>query len=765
MRNRSLRLFRAASTSALALALALPPASASAAPRQPDAPASRQTDQPASRERDQAPLRSSDQLALAFHEQAADTRLTREAPLSELGFENSIVLGGMDSRRDIYLPVPAGLPIYDASIAFDSSYLRGDGGRTTVLLSVDGAPVFSRRLEGENGNLSTVAPVDGQPRPSGFVKFGVAWSSVIAHDICEDERGIGNVLKILPGTRFVYSYDAASVTDLTTAWSGLPAAPVMMVAGGKLSKEAYDTAWRLGLAIDRSGKRLKVLPLPDVGDDVNLDGLNVPADLQDVAPFFALAKGGRHRIKDQAEIGALLLLKGSPLRADVAVADPALLESVGAALDALGARTSGAAAPALREWRASAASLGAHAVAADEIKLVSIAGQPMIAVGPAAGAKAAGAFDGFWRRSLLSPSVLVRAAAQPAANASNVPLSSLGGASGNLDVLARGDWTAIFDLNTIADGGRLPSRAELDVSAAPGASPTLPVATVYINDTLLAARKLEANGLPERIAAKIPPYALASRNVLRVSFQRQPQSYLCRETPQAFPVAVLPTSYLQLGAAASSDDFLGALSGMAQSGRLVVPDSYLSDPRTSLPRLIRIADAGGVSAAASHFDVLGPTVAFKPKGGFVAVDVPLQAASVKTTLDGDRLVIAEGDKQLLDVTGLTGVGVAQVVHGDGYKGILWQSIGSAPVVLDKPFRLNHGTVALIGPEGVLKEIDAGKAAAPGVASDDEPVSPLRRLWRESGEWGQPIGIGLAALFFLFLARATIVRRKRRENVH
>lgn len=704
---------------------------------------------------------TADPVLSAIQERAADTRVTRSFSLGDLGVEGPVVLQGMDARRDLYLPVPAGVPLMDASIVVDGEYLRGDGGRTTMVLSVDGTPVFSRRLEGDSGSAAATIAVDGRPRPTGFVRFGTAWSSVIGEYLCADERGIGNVLKLIPASRFTYSYDAGEVKSLATAWSAMPGSGTLLVSGGTLAKDSYDTAWRLGVALEAAGKRLKVKTLPAVGDEVDLSTLDVPASLRVVAPFSSFVGAKTYRIRDMAEVGALLVLPGSPLGADVAVADPALISGIRAALDALAARL-GTAGTAFGDWRARAASLGAASIAADEVSLQSLAGRPVIAVGGAAGGKATQVFDSFWRTALASGTVAIRAVDTQPQKPSAVTLASLGPAEGNLDVLARGDWVVTFDLAAATGGRSLPSRLNLDVAAAPGASTSEPVVAVFLNDVLLAAKRLEANGQPEHLSAAVPPYALAARNVLRVTFQRQPVSDRCRETPQAFPVSVLPTSHFELGGPSPAGDFLGVISAMAAGGRLVVPDAYLAAPASSLPRVVRAAAAAGVPAGTSSFEVAGPGVTFRAAGAFLALDVPVQGITPKARVEGDRLIVGTDDKaRLLDISGLKNVALVQAVRGDEAKGILWQSIGPVPMTPQKPVRLSRGDVALVGVDGTLSELSAS-GAAPGtvrVADSDGPAGTLQRLWQNSSDWGLPLGIGAAALFFLLLIRASYVRRR------
>ncbi|MFG1478299.1 cellulose biosynthesis cyclic di-GMP-binding regulatory protein BcsB [Xanthobacter sp. V4C-4] len=706
---------------------------------------------------------SADPIASALQERIQDRLITREITLTDLGVDAPVVFQGMDARRDVYIPVPAGVPLSNPRFVVNADYLRGDGGRTTMVVAVDGNPIFSRSLDGEKGTVNTTVDVPGTPRPTGFMRFGVAWASVVSEDLCADERAIGNVLKLMPSSRFIYSYDASHVRDLSTAWSAMPGSGSMLVAGGALAKESFDTAWRLGLAVETAGKRIVVKTLPSIGDEVDVSGLDVPAALRVVAPFSNFVGANTYRIRDLAEVGALLLLPSSPVGADIVVADPNLLSQVRSALEALSARLGSPTMGLFNEWRSKAASLGNAVVATDELSLQTLAGRPVIAVGAGAGAKAAQLFDSFWRGTIAAGNVTIRSVdAQPAPRDS-IPLSTFGNAAGNLDVLARGDWTVNFDLASATAGASLPSRLNLDVAAAPGAATTDPVVSVFLNDVLLAAKRLDANGHPEHLSAAIPVYALGARNVLRVSFQRQPVSDRCRETPQAFPVQVLPSSNLELGGSVSGADFLGVISAMSGGGRVVVPDTYLSTARSSVVRVVRAAAAAGVpSGSSSTLDVTPPGVPFRVTGSFLALDVPAQGADLKARVEGDRVIVGNNDAaRILDVTGLKNVALVQAVRADGSRGILWQSIGPTPMTPQKPVRLSRGDVAIVGVDGTLIELSASGAEAGTirVPETEGAVATLQRLWQNSAEWGLPLGVGAAALFFLLLMRASYVRRR------
>ncbi|RYF39104.1 MAG: cellulose synthase, partial [Comamonadaceae bacterium] len=287
-----------------------------------------------------APAGAAGPAAEAFRRLNADSWIPRTVSFADLGFTGPLVLGYPETLREVYLPVPPGVPLANALLQLDAGYVRADAGRTTLILSLDGTPASARPFAAEKGDASISLPVDGAPRPSGFVRFNLDWRTAVAREnTCADARTPGNLLRIEPTTRFTYRYDGSAVRDLSTAWSALPASPVILVAGNKLSQPSYDSAWRVGVALERAGKRPRFTTLPAVGDTVDMRGVTVPPSLKSIPAFAGLTEGGNHKIKDASELGALMALgQNGPLQADLVVADPSSAAAMDAPFQALQAQ-------------------------------------------------------------------------------------------------------------------------------------------------------------------------------------------------------------------------------------------------------------------------------------------------------------------------------------------------------------------------------------------------------------------------------------------
>ena len=175
---------------------------------------------------------------------------------------------------------------------------------------------------------------------------------------------------------------------------------MILIAGNKLSAEAYDSAWRLGVALERAGKRPRIVALPAVGDTVDLQAVVVPTALRKVPAFAALAEGGKRRLKDLAEVGALMALgQAGPLQPDIVVADRATGSVLAQALDELRAQLPPESLAAFAEWRATALDGWGKQLAAGQVRLGNVFGRAAIVVAPDAGAQAAGLFTQSWHQA------------------------------------------------------------------------------------------------------------------------------------------------------------------------------------------------------------------------------------------------------------------------------------------------------------------------------------------------------------------------------
>jgi hypothetical protein len=464
-----------------------------------------------------------------------------------------------------------------------------------------------------------------------------------------------------------------------------------------------------------------------------------------------------HTLDDPAQIGALLMLgQTDALNADLAIDDPQLLKAISDSLDALQRQVQSvdaSAGSAFAQWRERHVNAALNNRGSDNVRLALLGAHPVLMINQDAAGKAIGLFSAAWNKLAKTRQLTVGEEANlPLSEDGRVALTRLGGQPGSVDVLAKTDWSASFPLGSVAWDGRIPTHAAVDVSAAPGASGTSPVASLFLNDYLIGAKQLDADGQKERIEARIPRYALAAQNTLRVSFQRQPVSDLCRETPQAFPVSVLPSSHITLEKTALDDDFSGMAARFASGTDVLVPQSYLDRPASSLPQLIRIASASGVSPLRAELKVSADAQsAVTPDKAFLAFEVPFKDSDETVQVDYEgHLVIHHKEQTLLDLKSLNHLAVLQVVGSGSQHGMVYRTLGGQAPDFARPVLLERGNVTILGDSGPLTTFDAKDPTGSQMIDDQEPKG--LDAWRKpSLLWLIPAGV-IAFLVLLLTGR-------------
>jgi hypothetical protein len=704
---------------------------------------------------------AADSVAGQFGEWAGTTTVTRSMTLRELGFKQPLVLSGQESQRDIYLPVPAGVPTRDAQLQVDARYVRGHTGRTSSLLSIDGDPVSARSITDAQGDVSQLIGIDGFARPNGFVRFGVGWWSVVSEYQCADQSAPANVLRLSPDSRFSYRFDGRAIDTVAKAWGALPATVRLLVEGRATSVQSYDTAWRVGTALENGGKRVDVVALPAVGASVDLRGLAIPASLAGIPAYAALADGSAsHRIGSLAEVGALLSLgDGGPLAVDVAVLSDPLRAGVRAALDALGSEVASAApdaAGAFAAWRKADMAGFEQPAGTASVQVALVGGHPTLLVASGAGAKVAGLLTQQWRAYAQGRALLVSAALLPPADKDVVLLGRLGDMAGTQDIVSRGDRTATFDLGALSSEGRLPSEVVVDVSAAPNPAGQSAVASIFFNDYLLGAKVLDADGKPQRLVAKVPSFALAARNQVRISFLRQPARPYCHDPATGYPVSVLPSSHIRLADRSLAADFVGAASQLAGAHEVFVPSAWLQDAPASLAKVIHLAGATGASPMQAVLKVGDAGTAIAPTGAYLSfVLAPQGLAQSGAVRDGKLVVSGPGKQVLLDLAGLDRAALVEVVGSGANTGVIYRELGTQGPQIAEPFRLIRGNLALLDADGVVQDFDGQDPTGARMAEQSNPQPP----WQQHMVW-LVVLVGVI-VFMLLAARVVQVRRRRK----
>ncbi len=693
-----------------------------------------------------------------------NTWVYRSLTLRDAGLADPVTLSSNNARQEFFFPVPRGVALSDAQIQFHGSYLKGTARFGGLAMLVNDRPVRGHRILDGAGQLDDVLPVAGGRHETGFVRLAVDWSFNTDLRVCEIDQSRTNALTVDPDTTLRYRYDLGNPPSLESAWGSLPHEVVLTVPGRSLDAEAFDSAWRLGVALERSGRRVTVQEFPMVGSTIALGPeLVVPVGLSGIPAFDALRGVKSLTVRDEAQLAALLVLDARTVVGDVVLTDAAFAERVHTMAAALKAQLQADpdALAQYQNWLKNRVQLPFVQRQDANIAVALLGAHPFVAVKSNAGVQAASLFDAAWKGMLKTASLNTIQALPPIEqDRTAIALDYLGGDAVSLDVLSKGDWFANFPLGAVVVDGRVPEQLLIDVSAAPGASSTRPVASVFWNGILLAAERLRADGHPERLVARVPGYALGVTNSVRVSFQRQPLSVDCNEVPQGYPVSVLPSSYVNLGVGTDAASFLGVLPKMAGAADLIIPASYLQHAADSLEQVVRLGSASALSPWGTRLVLAEEGKSVTPERPFLSMEVPITGTKPRIVVDQDHLQINGKQTSWLDVVGLENLSAAEVAKGGDHIGILWHALGAQTHAFKRPFVLNRGDLVVIGDTGPVVWIDSENPSAslpPGAEG-----SPFFE-WRNYLSWGIPVGAFVLFLILLTMLMARRASRKRRSE--
>lgn len=677
--------------------------------------------------------------------------------LHNTGVTQPVVLSSVGQSREFFLPVPRGVSIRELALSFRARYLLGQSSGGTLQLMLDDEPVFARTYTGEQGEIDVSLPMTVSRAEGGFVRLRVNWLSNQVLRACEIDPPSSNSLTILPDTGLTFSMAGNGRLDLASAWHRIPAKGALTLSGQQADVAAFDSAWRIGAALDLAGKRMRFkalserrghlvwrAPLPDA-----LDGLDRLASLK---------TGQSVALDDEVHFAMALLLDPQALLGDVVVMDSALQSRIEAALKALDALATSPAQQAWLDRQKMQTGVAGLLTGKDDAFVLGAGPSQVLVVTAGSGERAVGVFSPLWRNILTASGVRVtQARAQPLGQEGSVRLDSLGAQTSSINVVNHSIWQADFPYRTLDFDGRVPDQLVLDMAVSPDTSGARPVVSITWNDILLAAVRLQADGKPERLTARIPAYAVGQSNSIKVSLQRLPSASGCTEPQVGFPFNVLPTSYFTTHVPVTEPSFVGVMPLLADKATLVVPESWLDDAPHALSHVVRLAAASGLSLTQTALQLQGDAP-YEATGPFVAMDVALKGATSKLRIaEGGRVIVSGQPVATLDVSGLTDLSAVEVVQAGQALGLHWlhlpksdDSLTHDDTAYVMPYDLDRGDLAIVAPSGLVSWLDS---TDPDAATLTERATSAFHEWRRFFSWGAPMVLGLLLLVIVLLALA------------
>jgi hypothetical protein len=654
---------------------------------------------------------------------------TRLVALSDAGLTEPVVMNDRDQSREqhFYFSIPKDVAFKDIRIAVRGVYQQAFADDGVLNFLVDGTPVASVSLSGNEDQFSRPvknddkdAPLIRGARPSreivlsiplnhfdfkkGFLDFTVQLNSRTKKDFAH--TGGGNSLSIdNRETGLVYRFDASSVKDIRSVLATLPVHPVILLPERILSQPQYEAALRTALALSRTGLIPEFVTLPKLGDTVRSDGLRVPDELKSLPPFDAFSAAIEHhktlKILSTEQVGAWVVLHAlSPGGLAQIVFDAGRSRAyLCSALDSLDKSVLSrvqAAYPEIFEFN--------HWLEYDSarranVRLASLAGQPVLLLGEPDVVQGAALIDTLWHEVASSQDALLDKV-QLIENSEQDKTHFYFPQSQSVKYIEKiAEWTVPFKLADLPQG-KWPEAFEINLVASPTGDSVQPVVSVFLNDNLLTARFLRAEGLFERISARIPMYSIAADNYLKVQVRRRCEDDKCPDIMQSYPMQMLPSSYLGLTTRSRYSQFFMLAPDLGHDGEVVLPRRYLQQSDQSLPFVSAILR--GLSARASGITLtFSDKPAFSPSHTFVAFEVtPASVTGLVQSANG-RLTVHDADGRVVfNGSGMGELVTLQLLHAGGKAGVLVSLVNNQMPRFMKPLETTQGDFAVLDGGGV-----------------------------------------------------------------
>jgi len=621
--------------------------------------------------------------------------------LGNLGFKDGIRFANLGGRRDVFVPLPQGPDITAREVVLAIDDISAHEARRSVEILINDRSAAAIALDGKGERIVRI-PLPGAKPREGFLKLTFQYSGAATPDRCIDVRYVGDSLTIRPETALEIGIDFGTAgPDVATTAALLPHDVTIVLPLRRLTANEIATALTVARTLTATGRRVSF----HHGHDT----------------LTALAKPNEQRwTRGVVVIGSY--------------------EDVSAHI---------------RQWPIKVAGDGPSF---GTLASVKIAGAPVLVVADQAAVRAG---------RLLGRPALAATRGLPAASVGDgvlrrlpteqVTFDRLGVELPQAAVFGRAELKTTIDARLLPAGTR-PTRLLLDVMVAPDGTGEKAVASVYVNEQMLAS-KVAASGEPTQFDLALPEGLFGINGNVRILVQRRSAQGDCRFEPQGYPAHLLGSSAVVLTSADDAADFHDLPARLADGIETLVPSATADRPGQVLDLLAHVLSALTPESAAIAVKFVEPGAAPAPTGPFLAVGHRPPAAS-KPLVNFDRGRVAVTDRSgrmLLDLGGFGAGAVAQIVTAGGHPGIWIKPLdaeGSLPAPAE--VKLDRGNVAFIDRTGVALAMSTERDALVRISYPDQvswfTVADRFRSWVVGALWL------LITVGFLFLLQRFLRRR-------
>ena len=627
--------------------------------------------------------------------------------LGDVGFKDGIRFANLGGRRDVFVPLPQGPVITARELVLNVDDISAHEARRSVEILINDRSAAAIALDGNSSGRVIRIPLAGVKARDGFLKLTFQYSGAATPDRCIDVRYVGDSLTIRPESALEIGIDfGKSGPDVATTAALMPRDVTILLPAGRLNANDFSTALTVARAMGASGRRVTF----HTG--------------QDTLPFLA-----KHT--DQRWTRGIVVI-GS-------------FESIASYIE---------------QWPIKVAGAGPSY---GTLASVKVGGEPVLVVADQDAVRAGRLFG---RPAIAAtrglPAATVGASVIRDLPTEQVTFDQLGIELPQAEVFGRAELKASIDQRALPPGTQ-PKRLLLDMMIAPDDTGEKAVASVYVNEQILASKVASLNE-PTHFDLALPEGLVGINANIRILVQRRSAQGDCRFEPQGYPAHLLGSSAVVLAADASASDFFDLTARWANGVEVLIPASAAERPAQVIGLLADVLTALTPQTApiTTHFVDAG--AAPSPSGPFLAIGPrPPAGTSPHVRFDLGRVVVTDrGGKTLLDLGGFGQGAVAQVVAAGNYPG-LWIKALDTEGVLPTPaeLRLDRGNVAFVDKTGLALAMSTERDALVRVAYPDEvswfTVANRFRSWIIGAFWL------LATFGFLFFLQRFLRRRAAAAN--
>jgi hypothetical protein len=622
--------------------------------------------------------------------------------LGDIGFKDGIRFANLGGRRDVFVPLPQGADITARELTLLVDDISAHEARRSLEILVNDRSAAAVALDGK-GERSIRVPLAGASARDGFLKLTFQYSGAATPDRCIDVRYVGDSLTIRPETALELGIDFGKAgPDVATTAALLPRDVAILLPARRLTATEIATALTVARAFSATGRHISF----HYG--------------QETLPFLAKP------VEQRWSRGVVVV--GS-------------YEDVSAYIEQWPIKVAG-----------SGPSFGTlAAVKIGGAPVLVVADQDAVRAGRLLGRPAVAATRGL-------PAASVGASVLRQLPTEQVTFDQLGLELPHAAVFGRAELKTTIDARLLPPGTQ-PTRLLLDVMVAPDGTGEKAVASVYVNEQMLAS-KVAATGEPTHFDLALPEGLFGITGNVRVLVQRRSAQGDCRFEPQGYPAHLLGSSAVVLTEAGPADDFHDLTARWSNGIEVLIPTAAADRPAQVMGLLSDVLSALTPESAAIAVKLVEAGLAPAPTAPFLAIGPrPPAGAAPHVRFDRGRVAVTDrSGRVLLDLGGFGSGAVAQIVDASGYPG-LWIRALDAQGNLPAPaeLRLDRGNVAFVDKSGVALAMATERDALVRIGYPDEvswfTVADRFRPWIVGALW-------LLATFGCLMLLQRFLRRRR-----